>query len=84
MTKQSFRGMSKSPGRNESERINGLESDNPRRPSLHSEGEGSMSSRKLAETAIHSGGAVVTAGWPGHAEQLEKPSSSQGEISGAR
>ena len=43
-----------------------------------------MRSRKLTETAIHMGGVVATARGQGHAEQLEKPSSSQGEIPGAR
>ena len=43
-----------------------------------------MISRKLIDTVIHSGGVVATARWQGHIEQLEKPSSSQGEITGAR
>ncbi len=38
-----------------------------------------MESRKLADAAIHSGGVIATARWQGHAEQLEKPSSSQGK-----
>jgi len=43
-----------------------------------------MSCRRLADAAGHSGGVVGTARWQGHAEQLEKPSSSHREIGGAR
>lgn len=46
-----LRDDSESPGRNESERIGGLESEKPRRPSLQPEGEGSMGSGRLALTA---------------------------------
>ena len=46
-----LRDGSESPGRNESERIGGLESEKPRRPSLQLEGEGSMGSGRLALTA---------------------------------
>ena len=53
--------VSETPGRNESERTGGPESEKPWRPSLHPEGEGNMGSRKLAETAAHSGGVVATA-----------------------
>jgi hypothetical protein len=42
-----------------------------------------MARRKLTETANHFGGVLATARWQGHIKQLEKPSSSQGEISGA-
>ena len=80
----SVRDVSESPGRNESERTGGPESENPRRPSPQPWGEGSMINRKLIETVNHSGGVVATARWQGHAEQLEKPSSSRKEIFGAR
>jgi hypothetical protein len=43
-----------------------------------------MARRRLAEATCRSGGVVATARWQGLAEQPEKPSSSQGEISGAR
>ena len=76
--------VSESPGRNESERKGGPESEKPRRPSPHPEGEGSMERRRLAEATCHSGGVVATARWQGHAKQLEKPSSSRQEIGGAR
>jgi hypothetical protein len=42
-----------------------------------------MVRRKLTEAANHFGGVLATARWQGHIKQLEKPSSSQGEISGA-
>ena len=77
-TDKAILGMvSESPGRNESERRGGPESEWPRRPSLHPEDEGSMMRRKLAAAACHSGGVVATARWQGHAEQLEKPSPSR-------
>jgi len=79
-----FGTVSESPGRNESERTGGPESENPRRLSSHPWGEGSMGNRKPIDTVIHSGGVVAAARWQGHTEQLEKPSSSQGEITGAR
>src|ERR1700745_3571634 len=56
----------------------------PRGPSLPPKGEGSMSSRTLTDTAVHLGGGGGTARGKGHAEQLEKPSSSRREIAGAR
>ena len=59
--KASVRDVSESPGRNESERTGGPESENPRRPSPQPWGEGNMISRKLIETVIHSGGVVATA-----------------------
>ena len=46
-----FGTVSESPGRNESERTGGPESENPRRPSPHPWGEGRMDSRKLIDTA---------------------------------
>src|SRR6266536_5780088 len=48
------------------------------------EGEGSMGRRRLTDAAAHSGGVGATAWGQGHAEQLEKPSSSHWETSGAR
>ena len=48
------------------------------------EGEGSMGRRRLADAADHSGGVGATAWEQGHAKQLEKPSSSHWETSGAR
>src|SRR2546428_989786 len=42
-----------------------------------------MARRKLTEAANHFGGVLATARWQGRIKQLEKPSSSQGEISGA-
>jgi len=41
-----------------------------------------MVRRKLTEAANHFGGVLATARWQGHIKQLEKPSSSQQEISG--
>ena len=47
-TDKAILGMvSKSPGRNASEPIGGLENEKPRRPSPHFKGEGSMSWGKL-------------------------------------
>ena len=40
--KVALRVMSESPGRNESERIGGLETHKHRKPSLHMKGEGSI------------------------------------------
>ena len=48
--KASIRDVSESPGHNESERAGGPESEEPRRPNPHPEGEGSMISRKLIDT----------------------------------
>ena len=42
-----------------------------------------MARRKLTEAANHFGGVLATARWQGRIKQLEKPSSPQGEISGA-
>ena len=55
----------------------------PQRPNLSELGEGSMARRKLTEAANHFGGVLATARWQGRIKQLEKPSSPQGEISGA-
>ena len=49
------------PGRSAREHSGGPESEAPRRPSPHPEGEGSMRNRTLAETSPHSGGVGVTA-----------------------
>lgn len=59
--KASVRDVSESPGRNESERTGGPESENLRRSSPQPWGEGSMISRKLIEAVNHSGGVVATA-----------------------
>src|SRR6516162_1276308 len=77
-------GDHESPGRNKSERASGLENEWIRGPSLQLKGEGSMGCRKLTDAAPHLGGVEATARWQGHAEQLEKPSSSRREITGAR
>ena len=53
--------VSESPGRNESERIGGPESAKPQRPSPQPWGEGSMDSRNLIDTAVHSDGVIATA-----------------------
>jgi len=70
-------------GRNESERINGLENASP-------EAELSLAGRRQHGPlqpdrcdGFHSGGVLATARWQGHAKQLERPSSSRGEICGA-
>jgi len=55
-----------------------------RRPNPFVRDEGCMAGRRLADAAGHFGGVVGPARWQGHAEQLEKPSSSQREIVGAR
>jgi hypothetical protein len=47
-----FRMVSKSSGRNESERRCGLESDKPQGPSLQPEGESSMDRRRLTDAAV--------------------------------
>ena len=58
-TDKAILGMvSKSPGRNESEPIGGLENLKPRRSSPHLKGEGSMSWRRLTVAAGHSGGVL--------------------------
>src|SRR5215831_6873437 len=56
----------------------------PRGRACNREGEGSMGRRTLADAADHSGGVGATAWEQGHAEQLEKPSSSHRETGGAR
>ena len=56
----------------------------PRGRACNREGEGSMGRRRLADAADHSGGVGATAWAQGHAKQLEKPSSSHRETSGAR
>ncbi len=61
-TDKAILGMvSKSPGRNKSEPIGGLEKLKPRRPSLLITGEGSMAWRRLTEAPVHSGGVLGTA-----------------------
>jgi len=73
-----FRMVSKSSGRNESERRFGLEKAKlQRKPSSQLEGEGSMGRRKLTEAPDHSGGVEATARWQGYTKQLERPSSSR-------
>ena len=76
--------VSKSPGRNESERTGSLEKYKPWRSRALVQFEGNRISRRLAETVNPSGGVGATVRQQGHTEQLEKPSSSQGEITGAR
>ena len=56
----------------------------PRGRACNREGEGSMGRRSLADAVDHSGGVGATAWAQGHAEQLEKPSSSHRETGGAR
>jgi len=75
--------VSESLGRNKSERTGDLEKNSLQRPNPPGWGEGSMERRRLTEAARSSGGAVATARGPGHVKQLEKPSSSRGEIYGA-
>src|SRR5499425_3860219 len=66
-----FRMVSKSSGRNESERRFGLERPKPqRKPSSLPEGEGSMGRRKLTDSPDHSGGVKATARW-GAADKAE-------------
>ena len=61
-TDKAILGMvSKSPGRNKSEPIGGLEKLTPRRPSLLITGEGSMAWRRLTAAPVHSGGVLGTA-----------------------
>ena len=76
--------VSESPGRNASEPRGGPVKIQLRRPNLLLLGEGCMARRNLTDTTSHSGGVVGAARWQGHAEQLEKPSSSQREIAGER
>src|SRR5262245_30777451 len=56
----------------------------PRGRACNREGEGRMGRRRLVDAADHSGGVGATAWAQGHAEQLEKPSSSHRETGGAR
>jgi hypothetical protein len=56
----------------------------PRGRACNRQGEGSLGRRTLADAADHSGGVGATAWRQGHAEQLEKPSSSRRENGGAR
>ena len=72
------------PGRNDSERKCGLESEKIRRPSPHPWGEGSMTNRNLTDAVplLRRGGSDSTVArtcW-----KLEKPSSSRCENIGAR
>ena len=61
-TDKAIHGMvSKSPGRNESEPIGGLEKLKPRRSSPHRKGEGSMAWRRLTAAAGHSDGVLGAA-----------------------
>ena len=57
-----YKGDNELPGRNESKRIGGPESETPRRSSPQPEGEDCMNNRKLTDAVIHFGG-VVTAAW---------------------
>jgi len=75
--------VSEPSGRNESERRNGLENLDPE-AELSSAGRrqhGPLQSGRRG--GFHSGGVLATARWQGHAKQLERPSSSRGEIYGA-
>ncbi len=78
-----FGTVSELPGRNASEPISGLVKNRFRRPSPLPTGEGSMAGRNLTVATSHSGGVVGAARGQGHAEQLEKPSSSRREIDAA-
>src|SRR6516165_10612658 len=74
--------VSKSPGRNASEPIGGLENTNPKvEPSVL--GRRQHGSSQLTDAAIRFGGVIGTARRQGHAKQLEKPSSPRREIGGA-
>jgi hypothetical protein len=82
--KANFGLVSESPGRNESERRGGLDK------TVISGGRAFTVWAKAAwvvagwlRRRLHSGGVIAAARWQGDAEQLEKPSSSRGEISGA-
>jgi len=78
-----FRMVSEPSGRNESERRNGLENAAPE-AELSSAGRrqhGPLQSDRRG--GLHSGGVLATARWQGHTKQLERPSSSRGEICGA-
>ena len=75
--------VSESSGRNESERTGDLENPKTQRPSPRLGGQGSMDRGRLTDAAGHSGGALATARGQGRVKQLEKPSSSRGEICGA-
>src|SRR5438105_1250528 len=69
-------------GRNESERIGGLESVSPG-AKFATGGRRQHGASQLAEAATHPGGVIAAARWQGCAKQLEKPSSSRREIDGA-
>jgi len=69
-------------GRNESERIGGLESVSPG-AEFATGGRRQHGASQLAEAATHPGGVIAAARWQGCAKQLEKPSSSRREIDGA-
>ena len=56
-----YRMVSKSSGRNESERVGYLETQKTQRPNLTCRGEGNMDRRRLTDAARRSGGAVATA-----------------------
>ena len=75
--------VSKSSGRNKSERKVASKNSRSNRPKPSELGEGSMARRKLTEAANHFGGVLATARWQGRIKQLEKPSLSQREIAGA-
>jgi len=55
----------------------------PRRSSPQKSGEGIRTHRRLTDALSPSGGVKPTAWWQGHAEQLERPSSSRREIGGS-
>jgi len=74
--------VSKSSGRNESERRYGLEKRKPQGPSSLPESEGNRRRRKLTNAADHTGGVKATARWQGHTEQLERPFSPRRESGG--
>src|SRR5712691_2664994 len=73
-----------SPGRSVSERTGGPERDSPGGRACNRAGEGSMSRRRRADAADHSGGVGATAWRQGHAKQLEKPSASRCAIGGSK
>jgi len=73
--------VSEYPGRNESERTGSLETlQSPGSRICCSEMKAAWIHERLAETCRHSGGVVATARIQGCIEQLERPSSSLGEI----
>src|SRR2546427_8682038 len=74
--------VSKSPGRNASKPIGGLENSNPKAEPPVS-GRRQHGSSQLNDAARSFGGVLGTARRQGRAKQLEKPSSSRREIGGA-